>query len=395
MKRLHAFIGERAGFFLWSIVVLAGLGWLLLNQLGSLTDGISLGELHAAVAPVGWHGIYHNPLYLPLKLVRSVVFYVFPVHGQTLTRLPNIIFGALAVLSFVWLIRFWHGSRTALFAGLLFATGAWTLHVSRLASFDILYLWGMTALLLNHVLLHRYRDNVVAWYGSLVIWGLMLYIPGFVWLVLVEIYLQRSVLAEAWANFSSWWQRLLYLLVGAVWLPLLALDLIRPGELIKWLGAPAHFATPVHLLKQLAGVPVHLFVRGPEYPQVWLGRAPVMDIFTLAVCAVGIYFYLTHLKAARSRLLGAMAVVGVLLVALGGPVGLSLLIPLLYVGAAAGIAYLLREWLQVFPNNPLARGLGIGVVALLVILSAGYNLKSYFIVWPHNQATRQTFRYHI
>ena len=52
---------------------------------------------------------------------------------------------------------------------------------------------------------------------------------------------------------------------------------------------------------------------------------------------------------------------GVVLVGLGGPVGLSILVPLLYVAVATGLAYLLHEWLKVFPNNPLARGFGIGL----------------------------------
>lgn len=394
MKKLHAYISERARLFAWSIIILAGLGWLLLHRLGSLTGGLSGGELAAAAAPVGWHGIYHQPLYLPLKIMRSAVFYAFPNHGQTLTRLPNAAFGALAIVSYVWLIRLWHGSRTAVLAGLLFATSAWTLHVSRLASFDVLYLWATTTLLLTHILLHRYREKAIAWYGSLIVWGLMLYVPGLVWLVLLEIYLQRSTLAETWQHFARWWQRTLYVLISIAWLPLLAIDLRRPGEALTWLGAPAHWATPLHVLKQLAAVPVHLFVRGPQYPDLWLARAPILDVFALTVCAIGIYFYITRLKAARSRLLGLVAIAGAILVGLGGPVGLSLLVPLLYIAAATGIAYLLHEWLHVFPNNPLARGLGIGMVAFVVVLSCAYNLKAYFVAWPHNQTTRTVFRYH-
>lgn len=394
MKQLHAYISERARLFIWLIIALAGLSWLMLYKLGSLTGGLSGGELTAATAPVGWHGIYHDPLYLPLKIVRSVVFYVFPEHGRTLTRLPNAVFGGLAALSFVGLIKLWHGNRTAVLAGLLFATSAWTLHVSRVASFDVMYMWGMITLLLTHVLLYRYGEKAIVWYGSLVIWGLMLYIPGMVWLVLIEIYLQRSTLADIWRHFNRWWQRVFYFLIGIAWLPLLVIDLRQPGEALKWVGAPAHLAAPMHLLKQLGAVPVHLFIRGPQYPDIWLARSPILDVFALTVCAIGIYFYVTHLKAARSRLLALLALVGTVLVALGGPVGLSLLVPLLYVSAATGIAYLLHEWLHVFPNNPLARGLGIGMLALVISLSCLYNLKAYFIVWPHNQVTQTVFRYH-
>ncbi|HUY84941.1 MAG TPA: hypothetical protein VMU97_00290 [Candidatus Dormibacteraeota bacterium] len=394
MKQLRVYIGERARLFSWLVLAVAGLSWLLLHKLGTLTGGLSSGELVSAAAPVGWHGIYHQPLYLPLKIIRSIVFVMFPAHGQTLTRLPNAILGGLAVVSFIWLIRLWHGGRTAVLAGLLFATGAWTLHASRLASFDVLYLWAMPTLLLTHVLFYKYGQRALVWYGSLVLWGLLLYVPGLVWLVIAEVYLQRAALRAAWRHFKSWRQRVLYILLGLIWLPLLGIYLRHLDNLLNWLGWPAHIATPLHLLKQFGAVPVHLFVRGPQYPDMWLARAPILDIFTLVACVIGIYFYVTHLKAARSRLLGLMAIVGVVLVGLGGPVGLGLLVPLLYVGAATGITYLLHEWLHVFPNNPLGRGLGIGLVALVVSLSCVYNLRAYFVVWPHNEATRAVFIYH-
>lgn len=394
MKRLNIYLNLRGRLVGGSALLLAGLACMLLYKLGSLTGGLSAGELSTATAPVGWHGIYHQPFDLPLKLARSVVFVLFPNHGQTLTRLPNTLFGGLAIISFVWLIRLWHGTRTAVLAGLLFATGAWTLHASRLASFDVLYLWAMPTLLLVHVLLNRYRERAVVWYGSLLVWGLMLYIPGLIWLVVIEIWLQRATLKSGWKHFKSWWQRLLYLLVGLAWLPLLVLNLTRPGNLRVWAGLPPDFSTPLHAIKLFLAVPVHLFIRGPQYPDIWLGRAPVLDIFALAACLAGIYFYVTHLRAARSRLLVLMACAGAVLVGLGGSVGLSLLVPLLYVGAATGIAYLLREWLRIFPNNPLARGLGIGLVSLAVGLSCVYNLRAYFVAWPHNQATKVVFQQH-
>lgn len=378
----------------WLLLAAAGLAGLLLYKLGSLTGGLSSGEVAAATAPVGWHGIYHNPFYLPLNFVRSVVFVLFKEHGQTLTRLPDVFFGGLAVISFVWLIRLWHGTRTAVLTSVLFATGAWTLHVSRLASFDVLYLMAMPVLLLTYALMHKYNNRALVWYGCLLTWGLLLYIPGLVWLVLIVIFLQRGALAKAWRHFGRWWQRLLYLLAGLVWLPLLVVDLLRPGNLLPWLGWPAHLGTPLHMVKQFAAVPVHLFIRGPEYPQLWLARAPILDIFALAACVIGIYFYVTHWRAARTRLLGLLALTGFILVGLGGPVGFSLLVPLLYVVAATGIAYLLHEWLHTFPNNPLARGLGLGLIILTISLSTVYNLRAYFVAWPHNAATRTTFQHH-
>jgi hypothetical protein len=381
-----------------TVVLLAALGvasFLLLYKLGSLVGGMSAGEIMAAHTPVGLHGIYHDPLYLPLKAVRSVVFFLSPDHGQTLTRLPNTLFGLLAIFSFAWLVKLWHGTRTALFAGCLFAAGAWTLHASRLASFDVLYLWALPTLLVAHVKLQRQSAKAWIFYGTILLWGLLLYIPGMVWLVLVDIFIQRQSIVRGWRHFSRWWQRLLYLLAGIMWLPLLIDRLRHTATLQTWLGLPAHLDAPLTLLNHFGAVFYHLFGRGPEYPALWLGRAPILDIFTLVTCLVGIYFYVRHPKASRSRLLGIFFIAGAVLVALGGPVGLSLLVPLLYLLSATGIAYLIRQWLQTFPLNPLARGLGVSLLVVAVALACTYNLRAYFIAWPHNDMTVSVFRNHL
>jgi hypothetical protein len=93
-------------------------------------------------------------------------------------------------------------------------------------------------------------------------------------------------------------------------------------------------------------------------------------------------------------LLAAFFLFGFVLVGMGGPVGLSVLVPLAFVVAAAGIAYLLHEWLKVFPRNPLARGFGVALVTVAVLVSCVYNLRAYFVAWPAVDTTQTIFRYH-
>jgi 4-amino-4-deoxy-L-arabinose transferase-like glycosyltransferase len=393
MKRTRNYLTTNRRYLLLGATVLALLAWLMLYRLGTLASGLSVGEHTVVITPLGWQGIYHDAMYLPLKVVRSVDFYIFPHHSAVLTRLPNTLFGALSIISLTWLVWLWHGRRTALIAGLLYATSAWVLHVSRLASFDVLYLWALPAMLLMNVALQRRPSKAWVVYGNVLLWGLLLYIPGMVWLVLVNTYFQRRAIAKGWRHFGRWWQRLLYLLAGAIWLPLLVNNLRSPDLLRLWLGLPTHLTQPLQLLNNFGDVFVNLFVRGPVHPGLWLGRAPILDIFTLVLYLAGLYFYVRHWQASRSRLLAILFLVGAVLVALGGPVSLSLLVPLLYIVAATGITYLLQEWLKVFPLNPLARGLGLGLIAVAVILACTYNLRAYFVAWPHNETTQATFRY--
>jgi hypothetical protein len=395
--RLRGAVRENRRLIIWLAAALAVALWVLLYKLGGLVEGLSSSEMKVASDPVGWHGIYHQPLELPLKLVRSLVFFAVPDHGQTLTRLPNAFLGGLAMISFGGVVRLWHGRRTGVLALVLFMTAAWTLHASRLAGSDTLYLWALPTLVCSHFMLRKYYRHPLVWYGNIVVWGLLLYVPGLVWFVLFDIIAQRKALATGWQHHSRWWQRLWALILGLVGLPLLAYDLTRPHELMTWLGLPQHFAAPMTLLKQFAAVPYHLFVRGPQDSEIWLGRAPILDIFALALCILGIYFYATRWRAGRSRYLAALALMGFVLVGLSGPDGpvlLSLLVPMLYMAAATGIAYLLRDWLKTFPNNPLARGFGIGLIVCAVALSCLYNYRAYFIAWPHTAATKAVFRYH-
>lgn len=394
MKAVKLVWRHNAPVVLWLILGLAVVAGLLLYKLATLTGGLSATEVKAATQPVGWQGILHDPFYLPLKLVRSVVYFVAPDHGQLLTRLPNALFGGLTMISFAWLIWLWHGRRTAILTSVLFATSAWVLHTSRLASFDVLYLWAVPTLCIIQVLLHRHSDKALVWYGSLLTWGLLAYVPGMIWLIGLQVILQRKLIVQAWRHFSEWWQQVLSVLAVAIWLPLLVLAFTRVGQFVTWLGLPTHWDGPFEVLKHLVAVPVHLFIRGPQYPEQWLGRTPIFDAFTLVACLVGIYFYAKRWDSARSRTIGLLLIVGGLLVAAHGPVSISLLVPLLYAAAATGIAYLLHDWLKVFPVNPLARGLGIGLVGLAVAVSCLYNLRAYFVAWPHNTVTKAIFRYH-
>jgi hypothetical protein len=393
MEKIRAFTRDNARIIAASLLIVLVLGFLLLNRLGSLAGGLSSTEVQAATMAVGWHGIYHQPLYLLVKLLRSIFFAFSPSHGKGLTRLPNVILGALTIVIFSTLIWLWHGRRTAVMTSILFACSAWVLHVSRLASFDVLYLLTLPTLLLVNRALYTFNESRYVWYISLVALVLTLYVPGMIWLLILAIYFLQEQLIDGWKRFSSVYEKVAT--VAILLLPSLFLlfDLTRSVQLKLWLGLPKHMGSVLTILKHFIAVPIHLFIRGPQYPDLWLGRTPILDVFTLLMCLIGIYFYATHLKAARSRMLGGMLIIGWILVALGGPVSLSLLVPLMYVFAAMGMTYFLREWLKVFPLNPIARLTGIGLISLLICFAAIYNLRAYFVAWPHNQATRATFVY--
>ncbi len=373
------------------LAVAAVIAGLMLYKLGSLTKGLSIHEIVVSQMTLGWHGLTQNPLYFPLTFVRSVFFILFSHHGQTVVRLGNTIFGVLAVLAFSKLVQLWYGGRTALLSSIMFISSAWMLHVSRYASNDVLYLAALPVLFYTQIGIKQAKKPLWLFCGA-TIWGLALYIPGLVWIVGVQVWLLRKEIKRLWQLMPGLRSRIALGSLAFVWLPLLASYIFRSfAHLFTWLGFPTHFPAFIELIKQFAAVPIHLFIHGPKNPELWLGRTPVLDIFSLTCAALGIYFYAKHFKAARSRALFSIFAVSWVLVALGGPVSLSLLVPLLYVFVACGLGFLLHDWLKVFPRNPFARSFGIGLIILAVTASSFYNLRAYFVAWPHSTDTISVF----
>jgi hypothetical protein len=393
MNRLASLFRRAKPSHVYTGIALVLLTAFYTYRLGSLPDGLSRTEFFSSSDPVGWHGIYDDPFYLPLKLLRSALFFMQPDHGQLLTRLANVPFGILAIVCFYIVVRWWYGLRIANLSTILFAASAWSLHVTRFAGFETLYFAALPTLLLCHIALQRYKGNPFVAAATLGAWLCMLYVPGLIWFVVVSACIQRKYLVEAFQEMSVR-LRLASAAFAIVMLPLLLRHFIRPGALLTWIGLPETWGTPLHIAKEIVAVPVHLFIRGPQYPEIWLGKAPILDIFCLALAIVGLYFFARRYDASRSRLLIGVLIFGILLIGLEGAVSISLLIPLLFVFAATGLAYLLKEWLKVFPSNPVPRTLGVGLIIVAVAMSVTYNTRAYFVAWPHAPATEATFRYH-
>lgn len=367
--------------------------FLFVFKLGSLVPAYGPIEYKTANSILGFTGFFSHILYFPIEIIRSLIFGIIPNHGYTLTRFPNVIFGFMSVGIFAYITYVWHGRRTATLATLLFITSAWTLHVSRLASYDVLYTFSILSLVLVNVLLkkHKTSPRVLIFCGLLL--GIVAFIPGMIWLILLSLLLLKDELSIAWQHLSKLTGKIIFTIVTTAWIPLVTFSIIEYGGLQKFIGLPQDFAGYWLTIKQFLAVPVHLFIRGPQYPELWLGKAPVFDIFVLILIGIGLYFYITHKDAGRSKMLLYLLIGSILLVGLGGAVSLSAPIAILFLISATGITFLLKEWLSMFPINPIARLLGIGLVVVAVAISATYGLRSYFVAWPNNTVTKQTFVY--
>jgi hypothetical protein len=222
--------------------------------------------------------------------------------------------------------------------------------------------------------------------------GVALYTPGGVWFVLLVVVLLAGVLGEhfkqAHAAITSAAAALFLLLAGA-----LGFALWRDTSLLRpWLGIPATFASPLVMLKQWLGSVSYLAVRGPTLGGNWLAHTPVLDIATTALVIFGAYLYRKHLRHVRTRLLLAFFILGSLLVALNGAIVLGFVVSAVYLVSATGVAYFQHHWFKVFPHNPVARTVAIGLMVALTLAIVSYHTQRYFVAWQRSPATQAIFQ---
>jgi len=219
----------------------------------------------------------------------------------------------------------------------------------------------------------------------------LVYVPGMIWFLAAGAIWQTKTIVRLYKNHPS-----MMLLGTGGMLALLAplgWALYQSPDLAKVLAGLPALGWPdlVDSLRRAIGVPIHLMFHGPLDAQHWLGRIPVLDAFSIVMLALGAYLYVRHHRLARAKTMVAVLVVGTLLIALGGAVSLSLLIPFIYILVAAGIGFMLDQWYKVFPRNAIAQGVGMGLIVLAVAASCWYGLRHYFVAWPNAPATQQVF----
>ncbi len=357
----------------------------LLYQLVLLAPALSPTEQTTLRSSSDWHFIITDPTHLVLKILQWTAHFAPMQHTILFARLPSVLLGILSVVLFTFIMYRWHGRRSMLFGFCIFICSAWVLHVTRFAGPDIEFLTGILALLAAHVGLADHEDSALMHFCWLAVNVVLLFVPGFVWYVLLSAGLQPRVIANAWQTISLLWQKIALIALACIGVAVPIVSIVRtPALLWPWLGLPAHLPSWRDLPAQFGHVLAAVAYQGPYNPELWLGRLPLLDIMLFAMLVAGIVFYGRHWRAARTRLLGGFLLVGIVLLGTGGAVSYSLLMPILYLIAVAGLTYIVHFWLKVFPRNPVARSAGIGLVACIVALSCTYSLWQYFVAWPHN-----------
>lgn len=379
-------------FASFGLLVAAG---LYVIRLGSLPAHMSANELQTYQSNHSLHAIAQTPLNAPYNIVDYLLLHI-PGHTIGIARLTSVLFALLAICLFFTIMMRWHGKRTAWMATILFVTSGWLLHLGRLGTPNItLVLIPLVLILLNSWIAKTDHHGLALIVVALV-FGAMLYVPAAIWFVLVFLVLESKQLL-AHRKKAKLWQRLIASMIVLVLTAMLVYLLHgspQSNELIRqWAGIPLVLPNYISMLKVwVSSLTLYPFFRGPAVPELWLGHTPIMDVFTSTMCLLGTYFYLTHFKNMRTRLLTTLIIIGSILTALNGPAAMSFIVPVLYLVAATGITYLLHQWLTVFPRNPVARFAGVTLIVIAIASAVTYHLISYYVAWQHNPDAVATFQ---
>lgn len=389
IKRIRRFLLRFSGPAFWTVIGLLFVGILLGFKLATLVPGASAAEVTAKAGTTTISALLDNPLYLPHRIVGFIMQQITG-GGILAMRSVSALFGLLSVCLMYYVLKAWHTNRVAIFGTLLYASSSWFLHTARSATPDIM-MTMLLALLVAGIWFREHKRRWVALFAVALMATFLVYIPGMVWFILAVTIWQRKRIRSELRRINGP-TIVIAAVFGLIVFAPLGYALIDNIALLKTLiGLPEEFPAPLDFLKNIAAIPFQLFIKGPDNPAIWLGRIPILDMFSAAMFVLGLYAYYFRLKLDRTRFILALFIIGSVLVALNGPVTLTLLLPFVYIVIAAGVTLMLQQWFTVFPRNPLARTVGSSLLSIAILLACTFHVLHYFVAWPNTPATKDVY----
>ncbi len=386
-KRLKGFLYRWyrpvLGAFLIFTVCFYLFGW----KLGSLPAGFSPEEKVAIAASSSIDNIVNNPVNAPHKVPQYAIQKTLG-DSPLQMRAVSVFYGILAVFCFYLVIKWWFKYKVALVSTLLFATCPWLVINSRSATATIMLLSSL-AIITAYLWLqssNKHHDSaliVMALAGSL-----SLYIPGVFWITLVGVIVAKRPLSKFYKQASSIVRYSLPLLVAMLVTPLVYASIINPDILKELLLVPEQLLNPLESIVAIIWAGLGIIWRTRDSMPTTLGNLPILNAFEVVLLIIGSFWMLTEVKRRRTYWIFGSILLTILVVGLGHKEQeLLLILPAIYIIIAGGLHFMYKEWFRVFPRNPLAKWVGIGVISIAVGISLIYSVRYSLIAWPNSPET--------
>lgn len=370
------------------LVVITAFFVIVFGVLSKVPEGAADVEIASAQAASSLTKILENPVNAPYKLLTYVLTSIS--ESVRMARVVSFLYLLLTSYALFYVLKHWHKTQTAILVSAAFATNSIVLAVGRLgAPLITVFSWYVFAGLLLWQL--HTRSNKLIPFITLVMLGALLYTPGVLWFCLVigivywnrikRLFKHVKPAALAYGGFVA-----LILL-----LPLILGFIRNPDTFNTWLLLPQEFVWG-EVWRSALAVPSAFLYRMPEAPLINVGRLPVFDVASGVLFLIGLNAYRAKYRLDRTRIMIGIALVGILVGALGQTIiAVILLLPFAYSIIAAGIEFLLDEWQRVFPKNPIARSFGTVLLTIAVAFSAYYHLTRFLVVWPQTPETKAVY----
>lgn len=335
------------------------------------------------------HGLLTDPVNLPYTLLLRTLLFM-DAHSAVLVRLASVVCGLAVVGAFYWVVQHWHGHRVAFISTLLFGLSTRFLFVARLGEPEVL-LFGLFGLFALGVWLRSHAKSRFALPVALLVAASLLYVPGMVWFIAAGVAWQWKTIVQKLIRTPAWATIVAGVAVIGILFPLIW-SIVKQPHLLQTLAAiPAHVPHVRTLLHNLLDVPLQLFYAGNTLASAsGINGLLVLDSFAIVMFLLGTYLYIRYIHLRRSWLLWIMCAVALALISLGG-VAVTVLLPFAYLVVSAGVAFLLGQWLEVFPRNVFARSVGIVLLCAIIALACVYNTRRYFVAWPNSTQAKSIF----
>ena len=363
--------------------------FIFLFKLSSLLGGISSYEYFISVNFDNLNKILNNIIYLPYLSVHYISSLFFS-NSIFVDRLVSVLFTVPLIYFFYRFFRKKFGYYTSFFATLLFITTSLLLHVSRIATPEIMYFSGIYLICYSEYLRAEKNHFKLLLIGGL-LFSVLLYIPGFIYLVLLTIIINRRIFKTLISKNSKKHRAIIILSMMIILAPLIRGIIINPHNLSELLWIPSQVPNLFDIIKRIINVPIYFFVRMFYSPSIWLGRLPILDAFATGMFILGSYRIFRDWYELYNRFIAYLLLLSILIFAITNGT-LSVILPLVYVIIGLGIALSIDKWFFVFPKNPIARALGVSILTIAVIASCTYQTRNYFIAWPNNSITKTFYK---
>ena len=373
----------------WLLLGGIGLGLILLYfwQLDSLVPALSSSEAalqqQVARSELSMRQVITTNQNFLHYTAALYLFQLLSLDSIFALRLIGVTIGLISITSFFYLVSRWHTLRVSIFATVLYASSAVTLHSARIIDESTVYLLIPAILALGWFAKHTDKSSL-RYVALIALTTLILYIPGLALIALALAIWQRKDILKLIKGSRKY---PLAILAGAVVVVagLMAMSwVLRTESLLLWLGLSVSEGLPsiTQYGHNLFITLRELFFLGPTDATRWVGTASLINPFVTVLFLMGLYSYYVQRRLDRVLVILLVLAGMLLLSGLGGSIDAFAIAPVIYLIAATGIALLLQQWFTVFPKNPIARMFGVACIVLAIGITLQYNLQRYFIAWP-------------